>query len=185
MLTDSSDSLVRFAIGGEHKKDEVSPGMTGYAEELATIEQMLLAIRDHLQEREARRQGQEDGVYRRLNEKIMRAYLKEHDRLTAKAGYLMSVISEIVGEKPAESRTGRGVTDTEIERARQYPLENLIESKRGMARCISGTHEDRIASMQTTGNFCFCHTCGFRADVIAVYQKLHGVSFPNAVRALI
>lgn len=158
-------------------------GLEGYLMELELLEEAIFCLEQDLQDREARRRTQEPGSFaRKLNEKFMKAALSEYERKKAKINYLLGVVSEIVGEK--KTTPGRGVTDAEIERARQYPIENLIESKRGMARCVSGTHEDRNASMQTTGNFAYCHACGFKADVIGLYQKLHGASFVDAVRAL-
>lgn len=173
----SAENLVRSG--------KVAGGMDGYLMELETIEQSLLSLEQELQEREARRRSQEPGsIYYKLNEKIMRGLLSEYDRRKAKANYLMSIIAEITGErKPAAS--SRGVTDEQIERARAYPIESLIEVNRsGMSRCISGEHDDKHPSMQTTGNFAFCHACRFKADVIDIFMKLHGVDFPTAVRAL-
>lgn len=77
-----------------------------------------------------------------------------------------------------------GITDDMIERARRYPIENLIDIKRGMTNCISGTHRDKSPSMDARNNFCYCHACGYHADAIDVYMKLHGATFHEAVRAL-
>ena len=163
---------------------KTAPGLEGYLMELDQLEASILSLEEEIQEREARRQGQEPGsFYRKLNEKIMRGLLSEYKRKQAKAGYLMSTIDEITGEKKP-SASGKGVTDDERERAKQYPIEHLVESKRGMARCLSGTLEDRNASMQTTGNYAYCHACGFKADVITLYMKVRGVSFVDAVRAM-
>lgn len=161
------------------------PGLGGYLWELSVLEGALLSLEEELQEREARRQGQDpEGVYRKLNEKFMRGLSSEYDRKKAKAFYLADLIGTITGEKKPEGKESRGVTDEQIERARQYPLDSLIESKRGMARCISGQHEDKTASMQVTGNFAYCHSCGYKGDTISVYQTLHGADFVTAVRAL-
>ncbi len=74
------------------------------------------------------------------------------------------------------------VTPEMIERAREYPIANLVDVKRGMARCIA--HEDKTPSMDCRNNFAHCYACGFHADVIGVYRKLHGVGFREAVEAL-
>ena len=177
--------LVHFAIGYELRPEEIGPGLAGYIAQITRLEEMLNDIEANLQEREARRKTQKDEVCKGLNEKIMKAYLAEYDRIKAKTNYLLGVVSGILGEKPPSSQgTGEHVTDAEIERARQYPIENLIESKRGMARCISGSHDDRNPSMDVRNNFAYCYACGFRADAIEVYQKIHGVKFPEAVKSL-
>jgi hypothetical protein len=177
--------LVKFFIGHELRPHEIEPGLVGYIAQIKRLEEMLIDIEADLQVREARRKIQKDEVCKGLNENIMKAYLAEYDRIKAKTNYLLGVISGILGEKPARDlSTGQCVTDAEIERARQHPIENLIESKRGMARCISGLHDDRNPSMDVRNNFAYCYACGFYADAIGIYQKLHGVGFREAVEAL-
>ena len=85
---------------------------------------------------------------------------------------------EMCGMKPRTSR----ITDDMIERARAYPIENLIDARCGMALCIF--HEDRRPSMYVKNNFVHCFSCGKTADTIDVYRKLHGTTFPEAVKAL-
>ena len=74
------------------------------------------------------------------------------------------------------------VTPEMIERAKEYPIENIVEVRRGMAPCLF--HEDRNPSMYVKNNFAHCFSCGKTADVIEVYQKIHGATFHVAVRAL-
>jgi len=74
------------------------------------------------------------------------------------------------------------ITPYMIERAKEYPIENLIDTQRGFALCLF--HQDSRASMYIKNNFAHCFSCGKTADTIAVYQKLYGGSFPEAVRAL-
>jgi len=74
------------------------------------------------------------------------------------------------------------ITPDMIERAKYYPIEDLIEARLGMALCIF--HEDHSPSMYVKNNFAHCFSCGKTADTIDVYKKLHGVDFITAVRAL-
>jgi len=76
------------------------------------------------------------------------------------------------------------ITDSMIDQARNYPVENLIEVKRGKARCISGTHEDSRPSMSVKNNRVFCFSCGFNEDSIGVHMKLNYLSFLDSVRRL-
>jgi len=77
-----------------------------------------------------------------------------------------------------------GITPEQIERARAYPLENLLPeiNKQGYALCIN--HDDAKPSMFTRGNFCYCFSCQWTGDSIAVAMKLKNLTFPNAVRFL-
>jgi hypothetical protein len=77
---------------------------------------------------------------------------------------------------------GHRISPGMIERAKEYPIENIVEAHRGMARCIF--HEDQNPSMSIKNNFAHCFSCGKTADVIEVYQKLNGATFPEAVRAM-
>lgn len=81
------------------------------------------------------------------------------------------------------NKTISRVMDIEIKRAREYPIENLLEvNKQGYALCIN--HVDTRPSMFTRGNFCYCFSCGYSADIIALYMKLNNCSFIDAVQKL-
>lgn len=84
--------------------------------------------------------------------------------------------------KRMESILENDITPEKIERAREYPLEQLVDIKNGMAKCIN--HEDRFPSMNCRKNFAYCHSCGFYADAIGVYMKLKGCGFIEAVNSL-
>lgn len=83
------------------------------------------------------------------------------------------------------NRQSNGVTDAMIERAREYPIEKLIEvNQHGMAHCFSGVHADKKPSMDCRNGFAYCYACGFKADVIGTYMQVHNVDFKAAVQAL-
>lgn len=80
---------------------------------------------------------------------------------------------------------GNRITQIDIERARAYPIENLLQNiKGGKTHCISGTHEDRNPSMDIRNGFVYCYSCGWHGDAIAVYMKTNGVDFITAVKTL-
>lgn len=70
----------------------------------------------------------------------------------------------------------------DIQRAKDFRIENIIEVKNGMALCVN--HEDSNPSMNCKNNFVYCHACLYHADAIALYQKVKGVSFVRAVKEL-
>lgn len=90
-------------------------------------------------------------------------------------------------ERKVEDRPARNgqITDLMIEQARAYPIEKLVEVKRGMRiNCISPDHQDKHPSMDIRNGYAYCYACGFHADSIKVYMTLRGCTFPEAVRAL-
>lgn len=76
------------------------------------------------------------------------------------------------------------ITIEMIERARQSPIENMIEVNRKIARCISGSHADLHPSMSVKGNYCKCFSCGWHGDAISVAILIHGWNFREAVKNL-
>lgn len=94
-----------------------------------------------------------------------------------KREFLYLLEQRIPRDKPSDK-----ITPDMIERAKEHPIENFIDAQRGMALCIF--HEDHHPSMSIKNNFAHCFSCGKTADVIDVYRKLHGATFPEAVKAL-
>jgi hypothetical protein len=87
------------------------------------------------------------------------------------------------GIKTLERKLETDITDDDIERARNFPIENLLEvGRNGMALCIG--HDDKRPSMNCKNNFAYCHSCGFHADSIGIYMKLNNAGFIEAVKAL-
>lgn len=71
-----------------------------------------------------------------------------------------------------------------IARAREYPIDKLIEFNKGKARCISGAHEDKHPSMSIKDNYAHCFSCGYNADSIKVTIQIKNLSFKEAVKWL-
>lgn len=72
---------------------------------------------------------------------------------------------------------------TEIERANQYPIENLVKFVRGKAPCI--WHKEKTPSMHLyPDNHVYCFGCSKGGDAIAVYMTLKEAGFEEAVKSL-
>lgn len=77
------------------------------------------------------------------------------------------------------------VTQEMIERAKEYPIANIIEINRtGFACCL--WHDEKTASMKLTKhNRLHCYgSCSKSFDSIDTVRRLHGLSFLDAVKAL-
>lgn len=102
------------------------------------------------------------------------AEMLEHRGNTAKKKIMLAHIKSL--EKELKS----GITFDNIQRAREYPIENLIHcEKNKLALCIN--HNEKKPSMNCKNNFVYCHACGFHADTIGVYMKINNCGFREAV----
>jgi hypothetical protein len=71
------------------------------------------------------------------------------------------------------------IDDDMIARAKEYPIEDIIEVKRKFAKCIS--HDERTPSMSIKNNRAYCFGCNWKGSSIDVYMKVHDCSFVEAV----
>ncbi len=115
---------------------------------------------------------------------IIAAFIPEHERNVEKIRREVDYLRGVLFRPDRKRTNGDRLTDEQIERARVHPISDLIEVRHNLARCISGTHQDKNPSMDCRNNFAYCHACGFHADAIGVYQKLHGATFRDAVKIL-
>jgi hypothetical protein len=70
-----------------------------------------------------------------------------------------------------------------IDRAREYPIENLLPPLvRGW--CCCPLHNEKSPSFKVKNNKFNCYGCGAFGDVIDLYMKLHSSDFKTAVKAL-
>ncbi len=85
--------------------------------------------------------------------------------------------------EPHQHYRSRRLKPEDVERARAYPLENLVKiNRRHMALCPA--HFDHKPSLYCKGNFAYCFVCGFKGDSIKVYSFLNKTSFAESVRRL-
>ncbi len=82
------------------------------------------------------------------------------------------------------AKRNNGITDEMIQRAKQYPISELltVPIRGNVTNCIA--HDDKNPSMNIKNNWAYCHACGFRGDSISVYMRLNGVDFNSAVKNL-
>lgn len=95
------------------------------------------------------------------------------------------LIQKAQGEIIALRESGNqrhGLTKEDIQRAKEYPFENLIEIRRGMAICPF--HDDHDPSFSIKSNYGYCFGCGWRGDVIAFVMERDGLPFGQAVKYL-
>ncbi|MCL5024831.1 MAG: CHC2 zinc finger domain-containing protein [Nitrospirae bacterium] len=112
-----------------------------------------------------------------LERQIISAPIKElREELTRTWKKVERVMLALQGKSRA------GITEDMIDRAREYPINQILECKRNMALCIN--HAERTPSMSVKNNRAHCFGCGWTGDAISVYQKLNNASFVEAVRAL-
>ncbi len=104
--------------------------------------------------------------------------LSEQDKLDREFYFLLSK-----GLPSSESKKRqKPITPDMVERAKEFPIDTLLDVRRGYATCLF--HADKRPSMYVKGNFAHCFSCGKTADTIDIYRKIHGATFPEAVRAL-
>lgn len=77
------------------------------------------------------------------------------------------------------------VTPEMIERAKEYPVENLVDIPKNRAICCLW-HDEKTPSLHLSrNNKLRCYgSCGKSFDSIDTYRQLHGATFHEAVRAL-
>lgn len=118
--------------------------------------------------------------------RILRRGLLDVDKMERTARWLglkISLIDQPVNPRTGKKRFSSGVNEDDIRRAKDHPIENLIEVKRGMARCPF--HDDKRPSMSVKNNLAHCFSCQRTWDSIAVSMKLEGLDFVTAVRRLL
>ena len=113
-----------------------------------------------------------------LTRELALRWIKEHD------GEMKILQREIAFLKPSSNVSKNEITDTMIQKAREYPVQDLLPNpiQRNMANCIA--HNDKNPSMSIKANRAKCFSCGFKGDVIDVYMRLKGVDFRTAVKNL-
>ena len=70
----------------------------------------------------------------------------------------------------------------QIERARNYPLKDLIGTTKNIAKCPF--HDDRTASLNIKNNYYHCHACQITGDTIDFLMRRDGLTFQEAVLKL-
>ena len=129
----------------------------------------------------------------KLNFKLQPAYIEYLDDLIdrlregyekeiRKYQYQLNYIEQL--KHPERKPKGDVVTPLMVERAKQFPIRELLEVRRGVSLCL--WHDDHKPSMKIYDkqNRVHCFACGHGGDTIDVYMALNGCDFRTAVRAL-
>ena len=104
--------------------------------------------------------------------------------LVDEAKQLVKRLDSIKKERDArESNRKDEVTPEMVDRAREYPIEQIVRVERnGRAKCVFHAGED--GNMDIRKNFAHCYVCGAHGDPIDVYKAVNGVGFREAVLAM-
>lgn len=123
---------------------------------------------------------------------------KLQEKLEVSELWFMEVVKEIFGyEKHIKSlnrflneynaliSNKKKITQIDIEKAKEYPINEMIEFKNGFAKCIN--HEEKHGSLkyypETNTAYCF-GACKQSFDAIDCAKILYGLNFINAVKKL-
>jgi hypothetical protein len=128
-----------------------------------------------------------------LNERIelsveegnLTALVMLKDRKTEELAKLKAYERLLDRESPMAKKVENGITDEMIEKARNFPFEELLpeELKRGRCRCPihDGTNQ---MSFSVKDNYGRCWSCGWTGDTIQLLMDTEGLSFRDAVLRL-
>lgn len=98
---------------------------------------------------------------------------------------ILALLKEMdqLGMRPVDNH--KGITEAMIDKARDYPISDLLEVNR-YRKAVCLWHDDTRPSLVVyeKNQSVWCPVCGTFQDSIGVYMKLHGVTFPTAVRSL-
>lgn len=133
----------------------------------------------HVQSVSFKRQSELIKFYDELIDKSLQNYEKEIKKYQWQLTYL-----DGLSGTSAPLPQGDSVTPERIGRAKQFPISDLLEFRRGTVRCIF--HDDTRPSLKyyPKDNHVYCFSCCRHEDAIGVAMTLWGVDFRTAVRRL-
>lgn len=103
--------------------------------------------------------------------------IKELDKKIQKINCLIEKPKEVEGQ----------LTNNQIQRARQYPIENIVGAKSNKYNVKCPFHaggQEKHPSLCLKGNYYFCFTCSEKGDTINLLMALRGINFREAVLSL-
>jgi hypothetical protein len=83
-----------------------------------------------------------------------------------------------------KGRLKQGITDADIEAAREYPVEQLIEFNRGAALAFCHADKTPSLSLDRKRNRCHCFPCDKDFSAIDILIERDGLDFISAVKQL-
>jgi len=140
--------------------------------------------------REAEEGYDAQAVQREVREWVETIPDKNNIRIEAIKGQLIDAktnpddhdVPRLLQEVKILKGTSERVTPQMIERARAYPIENLIELKRNVALCPF--HNERSPSFSVKNNKYKCFGCDASGDSISLAMHLKNMTFKQAVEYL-
>jgi len=122
-----------------------------------------------------------ENVYHKLTDSFSIWFMEKYYQVF-KGDYLDNLNKEIKRLKMILYPIKGEITDDMIQRAKEFPIIELIKNRRGMALCFN--HPDKRPSLSLKNNYAYCFGCGYSADSIKLYMDLNNVDFKTAVKAL-
>lgn len=107
-----------------------------------------------------------------LSEVFLKPALKERDKIEREIGMY---------NNPKYHGADK-ITETMIERAREYPIEQIIEVNKNFALCPF--HDDHSPSLYCKNNYAHCFSCGETADPIKLFMRIHNTNFKETINLL-
>jgi len=89
-----------------------------------------------------------------------------------------------IDKEMARVESNDAITDEHISNARRYPIERLIEFKKGKALAFCHDDSNPSLSLHSKSNTCRCFTCDKSFDSISVLMVRDKMTFLQAVRQL-
>lgn len=124
----------------------------------------------------------------------VRGWVDEYRVKSISADRLKMIEKIVARQQRGDKPIAGGITEDMIDRAREYPIEQLITTRifgssgkwAGCTHCPLPTHAgERTPSFYFDKNNRWkCFGCQERGSVIDLYMKLNGVKFIQAVKAL-
>jgi hypothetical protein len=114
-------------------------------------------------------------LLRKLERRVIDVRKEEEEEKEARAAQLRAF--------PATVRGGKYVTEEEIQKARTYPITDIL-GDRSLRTCPF--HDDQVPSLSVNHmkNLWRCFACGRSGNVIQLVMEMEGINFKHAVRRL-
>ena len=116
-----------------------------------------------------------DGVSPELAISARHEFVKQHFIDSIKSG-----VQDPLAKARYQALFSKTISQDDIERAANYPLDQLITCKNGMAKCP--IHNEKTASLHITKNLYYCFGCGVKGNTIHFVRNTRGIGFEDAVR---
>ncbi len=137
---------------------------------LEYLSSLLQSIGDEISEALVEKANAFDEVDKILVERWLKKKVKEYKSMEYKIGYWQNPDGKI--------------SDEDIQRARDYPISDLLEIKKKGNICCP-FHDDKHPSASIKNNRLHCFACNETWDAIDIIIKKEGLNFTEAVKLLI